>query len=152
MPQDELRPQGPPTTLRQKMQIAVSVMDFPALTVRVLMHSRVGFRALTPSRLFLMAALLFALGISGGDFGHKSTNFAAPAENHYSLTMMGFAVAMLGAGLWQRRMRWRELKAGVKWHTKSPGVSHLARFLPGLAEHQIRRFIDPVACVLVGIV
>jgi hypothetical protein len=63
-----------------------------------------------------------------------------------------FALAFFAWAHIQRWQRWHDICNGVRWHSRTRGVSYLAPFLGGiLNESQIVRFADPLLCALVGL-
>jgi hypothetical protein len=68
------------------------------------------------------------------------------------LPMTVYALGFLIWGFVQHHLRWRDILAGIKWHTYSRGVPHLkallGRFMP---ETYILRFADAVGVFLAGV-
>jgi hypothetical protein len=62
-----------------------------------------------------------------------------------------FPVLVTGIGFYQRRAAWNRIRRGERWHTKSRGISHLSAILP-LPEHIIQRFVEPLLCLMAGLV
>jgi len=133
---EQQTPQRPPT-LAQRIDIAASMALFPALTVMVFLRRKIGYRFLDPMRIFIMTMLLSIL--MGTDFLYLRHSPSLPSL---------FILAMIGCTVWQRRSRWKEIKQGIRWHSRSRGVSHFS-FLP-FNEWTIRRFVDPAACAAIG--
>ena len=129
---------------RQQMDVVQNWAHFIVLTVMVFARRKLGYRMLNPIYLIVTGFVLILLQnvqlpyIQGGQ----------PTFWPYPLTI--YVIAMIAWGLVQRRMRWRELMSGAHWHTYSRGVSYFS-FLP-LPEDIIRRFVDPAAVMIVGVV
>jgi hypothetical protein len=69
--------QSAPRTLKQKTQIAIALMQYPALTVMVFLRYKIGFRQLKPAALFVMALLMLVMAQFASD-SSRSTGFFAP--------------------------------------------------------------------------
>jgi hypothetical protein len=79
--------------------------------------------------------------------------FSAAAQP-FGFLMVAYALAMLGLGLFQRWQRWKELCNGERWHTFSPGISHLETlpWPPFMKSHRrVNRFVDPAAVAIVAL-
>jgi hypothetical protein len=130
--------------LQEKVQMVQWLTLFPALTIMVFIRRKVGYRMLKSTWLVIMAAILFALG-----------GFASTTSQPHSYLIYLYALAMLGAGFYQRQARWSELCAGVRWHTRTVGISYL-EYLPLphflLAYRRVYRFGDTALCFAVGVI
>ena len=131
----------------EKMEIMRTLCYFPALTLMVFIRRKVGYRTMKTSGLIVMAIIMMIYASLAHSYSHESS---AP------LTI--FALVMLGAAIVQRSLRWRELCQGVRWHTYSVGISYfeLVPWPPVLSfmrgYRRIYRFLDPLACVIVGLI
>jgi hypothetical protein len=102
---------------------------------------------LTLGSLFGTAFFLYVMnGI--GNF-HIALPFVSVGASHPTESLSNFALLFLALGLWQRRRAWRDLLGGVRWHTRSHGVSRLEAFLP-IRTDWVQRYADPCAAFLVG--
>ena len=127
----------------ERIEIIRTLSLFPAITVMVFIRRKLGFRLMKPIWLIVMTLILLAIPIF-------FNGLAAP----FGFIMVLYALAMLGLGLFQRWQRWKDLCAGSRWHTYSPGVSFLENlpFPPFLKSHRrINRFVEPPAVALVGL-
>ena len=163
--QEQKAPTQTRTTIAEKTDAIAGLALFPAMTVMVFIRRKIGYRFLSPVKLFVMFILLWLFaGIStlapvgthtvGGQTDARGYTFptstvpnGSPTASLYPIII--FALIMLIAGMIERYLRWREIKAGISWHTYSRGVSWFS-FLP-LADTQIKRFIDPAAVLIVGL-
>lgn len=136
-------------TWKQKADVGAWLLSFPALTVMIFLRGKTGFRQLKPGRLVVMWFLLLMLATFGGMDSFSS--LASFDGSNTSKALALFAWAMLIFGVVQRRMRWNDLKSGVRLHTYARGVPWLAKFVP-LSENIVQRFIDPAVCFLFGLV
>jgi hypothetical protein len=151
MPEQTMQPESLENmTFAQKRTLVVTIMMFPALTVMVFLRHKIGYRRLKPWQLFLMALLLVFLPTLGSVTRSLSPFGPAQPASSYSTPVIIFVLAMLALGLVQRHMRWTDIRNGVVWHTYSPGVSYLS-VLP-LRDDWVRRFVDPLACAVVGFI
>jgi hypothetical protein len=130
-------------SLFEKAKIIQALALFPAITVMVFIRTRLGFRMMKPIWLVIMTAIILVMSAVAG-------SVAKP----FATLFVIYALAMLGLGLYQRYLRWGDLAKGVRWHTYSPGESHL-EMLPipefFLVKRRIYRFLDPLACALAGL-
>ncbi len=129
------------TTLDQKINLIQNITLLPALTIMVFLRRKVGYRFLDLMKIQIMVVLLWALSVFSGATG-------GPAAG---AIVFLFALAVLIAAYVERGARWREIKRGVAWHSYSRGVSWFSAFLP-LRETTVRRFIDPLTALIIGIV
>jgi len=129
-------------TFWQKLEIIRAVSMYPALTLMVFTRRKIGFRILKINGIVIMGLImLFVASLVSSN----SDTSGAP------LTV--FALAMIGMAIFQRTMRWRDLTQGVRWHTYCVGISYLEMvpWPPVIASHRrVYRYIEPVACFLVG--
>jgi hypothetical protein len=128
-------------TFEQKVNILQNITLFPALTIMVFLRRKVGFRFLDLMKIQVMVVLLWAYG------AFSSITFGPAAGGVIFL----FSLAVLITAIIERRIRWRDIKRGVSWHTYSRGISWFSSFLP-LSEIMVRRFVDPAAALIPGIV
>ena len=120
-----------------------------ALPLMVFMRNKTGYRWLAPGRIFGVAFFLFAWNALANF--HLALPFIGNIGATHETRSLGYiAWAFLIYGLWQRRQRLIELRRGGRWHTFSPGISHL-EFL-GLRPDLIYRFVDPGVAFLAGLV
>jgi hypothetical protein len=137
------------TTIAQKTAMAASVALFFATPVIILLRRKCGYRFLNAARIFAIALVLFCYGI--GAMFSAETGFTVDMAGYASgLAIILFSGVVVVVGMLQRFLRWREITHGVPWHTYSRGVSLLS-FLP-LADSKIKRFVDPLACMVIGLV
>jgi hypothetical protein len=119
-------------------------MQFPALTVMVLMRRDIGYRLLNPLKLIAVNGLLAVIGI-----------MAQPGnEDARPIALTFFAAFSFCAGIVQRLRRWRELSQPARHHSEYVGTSPFEfRWLPAFMRRNWRmaRFVDPLACILVGV-
>lgn len=157
------------TTIAQKTAMAASVALFFATPVIILLRRKSGYRFLNPMRFFFMVLVLFFWAmtafLSGSAAAYSSASvsmysgqsidvqsIAAQQMAGYvsGVAIIIFAIVVLAAGMLQRFLRWNDIKKGIPWHTYSRGVS-LFSFLP-FADNKIKRFVDPLVCIIVGLV
>lgn len=162
MQEQQQAPARQSTTLAQKADILAGLAMFPALTVMVFLRRKIGYRFLSPIKLFAMTAIIWILGglttiIPTGQQNATATYggvtvTAPPASSPTGAVtpFIIFAFIMLAAGMIERYLRWRDIKSGVSWHTYSRGVSWFT-FLP-ISDSKIKRFIDPLAVAIVGLI
>ena len=127
--------------IHAKIEAIQYVAFFPALTVMVFIRRKIGFRMVRPNWLVCMA-LIAAIVPNILSSDHR----AAPII---------FAILVFAMGLYHRRARWLGLGRGERWHTASTGISWLESVpLPKIFcnEYRIYRFLDPIACFIVGLV
>lgn len=130
-------------TLFEKAKIIQALALFPAITVMVFIRHKLGFRMMKPIWLVIMTTIILVMSaVAGG--------VAKPFASLFVI----YALTMLGLGLYQRYLRWGDLAKGERWHTYSPGVSYL-EMLPippfFLIKRRVYRFLDPLACALIGL-
>jgi|GEM_PF-1543605 len=139
---------------QQKIEFVQGLMLYPALTVMVFLRRKVGFRQLKPSRLAGMTALLLALAYFSGSaspipFGASAMpDGTQPATNNGGMALTVYAIAMLAWGLFQRRQRWNDIIKGMRWHTRTSGLSWF-EFLP-IPSYIVHRYLDPLVCFIIG--
>lgn len=146
MQQNTPVPQQTTTTLTQKKAMIASVALFFALPLILLLRKKVGYRFMNPVMVLAMVVLLF-------NYASISAIWATvdPTSGYFSsLLIAALGILVLVVFGVQRFRRWKEIKTGIPWHTYSRGVSWLS-FLP-LSDSRIKRFADPIACALVGLV
>jgi hypothetical protein len=135
--------------LTQWRLLAVGLASFPALTLMVFMRRKVGYRQLTLGALFGMALLLYVLNAIG-NFHIGLPMVGNIGASSQSESLKYFALVFLLVGLWKRRLRWRGLLSGERWHTFSRGISYF-EFL-GIRLDKVYRFVDPGVGFLSGLV
>src|SRR5260370_9913174 len=150
-------------TLNQKAEIVVALAMFPALTVMIFIRRKIGFRFLGTTKLFAMFVVIGVIGGISEAFQPQNVN----VNNPYNVpgvptsvpnpdiafqfrALLIFAFVMLALGLFERWLRWQDIKKGVAWHTYSRGIS-LFSFLP-FNDSIIKRYVDPAAVAIVGFV
>lgn len=136
-----MQAQQRPMTLAEKADIITNLSLFPAMTIMVFLRRKLGYRFLSPIRYQVMVLLIWALGA----FGTATGNVPA------GVALFLFGLAVFIAASVERWLRWRDIKSGVSWHTYSRGISWFSSFLP-LRETTVKRFIDPAAAAIVGLV
>ena len=102
-------------TFLEKLEAFQQCFIFPAMTVLPVVRRRMGLRSLKGFYFWLPLAIMAFIGVQFSK-SHALTYFAA-------------VVAI--AALWQRRNRWKEIRSGELWHTRSLGVC-LWEFLPDI--------------------
>lgn len=125
-------------TLEQKMAITANLALYPAMPIIVLIRRKPGYRFLSPIKLLVVFILLNVLTVFSGLSGR------APSI----LILQVFAWGTLILGLIKRKLRWRDIKRGVSWHTWSRGISSLS-FLP-LSDSNLKRWVEPIAVIIIG--
>ncbi len=124
-------------------QTAQWLMQFPALTVMVWLRRDLGFRMVSPIRIFPVTAFLFVISVFAG----QSNADARP------LGLLVFAVLTFAIGTYQCIRRWMELQRKVRQHTYYLGSSSFGfRWVPDFLkrERRLERFVEPLACGLTG--
>jgi len=146
-------------TFKEKADYIAGLAFYPALTLMVFLRIGLGYRLVKPHILVIMAVIIVSLPSFAGympadysGYAPKSLGVLESARGHnFEVTL--FAVLMVICGLYQRRLRWVDLNQGRLWHSYSRGGSWLRLLLPRqLPEHIIHRFIDPLACYIVGLI
>jgi len=153
------------TTLAQKADAIAGLAMFPALTLMVFTRRKVGYRFLNPTRLMIMAVLLWVLaGVStlapvGTTTVTSATNPYTGSSQSYTVPnssataslypLIIFGLLMFALGMIERYLRFRDIKRGVSWHTYSRGISWLS-VLP-LSDSAVKRFVEPAVCAIIGI-
>ena len=135
--------QTPPT------QDTTAIQDLclmPALTLMVFMRRRIGLRLLKPSRLIGAGIFLYLYSEFGVAF-MKGTYEERQAVQYFALAFGLFALG-------QYARSWREFNRGIRLHTYSGGISHIAihNRLPGYFQRhrRIYRIVEPFFCMVVG--
>jgi len=123
------------------------ILAIPSLSIMVLFRRKIGYRTLQPWMLFIIFFVLFALG-GGPALSGTLTEDASPARY---LTVLA-ACVVTGLGMFWRWRAWQDIKRGVRWHTKSRGISHLHSVLPMLTEYVVQRYVEPFICMVAGII
>jgi len=133
---------------KQKLNIVIFYSKLPALTAKIFLRKKLGYRALKPFSIIFMAFLISSLShiVSWLPFAKYKSDTALLDET----ALMVFAVAMVVIGFWQRHQRWNDFKQGILWHSYSDGISHFS-FLP-INENLCNRFVDPIFWALLGVV
>jgi hypothetical protein len=158
MQEQKAAPAQQRTTIAEKVDIAAGLALFPAITVMVFMRRKLGYRFLSPIKLFVMFLILWAVGgvstivnakTQTATYGGTSISATATSPADGLAPFIFFALAMLIVGMIERYLRWRDIKKGVSWHTYSRGISWFS-FLP-FNDTIIKRYIDPAACLIVGL-
>jgi hypothetical protein len=130
-------------TLAESYASAKRFMQFPALTVMVLLRPDIGYRLLHPLKLIAVNGLLAVFGI-----------LAQPGnEDARPIALTFFAAFSFCAGIVQRLRRWRELSQPARHHSEFVGTSPFEfRWLPLFMRRNWRmaRFVDPLACMVAG--
>lgn len=132
-------------SFKEKTQIIQALALFPALTLMVFLRRRLGFRLMKPAWLLIMTLIMCFAAFQAPD----------ALTRPHGWTLIIFAIAMLGLGMFQRWRRWVELCAGVRWHTYCSGISWLESLpLPGFlfSHRRIYRILDPLIGVVLGMV
>lgn len=129
----------------QNFQTAQWLMQFPAITVMVWLRRDLGFRMVSPIRIFPVTAILFVISILAGNGDRDQTLWG----------LLTFAVLTLALGTYQCVKRWIELGRRVRQHSYYLGTSPFRKFhwIPESIrrERRLERFADPIFCVLVGL-
>jgi hypothetical protein len=123
------------------------VLAVPSLTVMLLFRYKIGYRTLQPW--MLLVALVGMLAMSGGS-SLLGLFDSQPGASSGGLVMLLMTLAVFGSGVYQRTEAWNRIRRGIRWHTKSRGVSYLSAILP-LSEHVIQRYIEPLLCAALGV-
>jgi hypothetical protein len=131
------------TTIAQKIEIMAALASFPALTLMIFLRRKVGYRFLSPIKVMIVAILLWFIG-------GLATVAQYSGTARLGWIMFLFAIVFFIVAQAERHFRWRDIKAGIPWHTYSRGVPLLRGFL-GLDETAIKRFVDPAAAFLIGL-
>jgi hypothetical protein len=145
-PSTNLNKQIPEMTLHEKIEFGRRICFFPAASVLVFMRRRIGFRLVKPIWIGGTTAFLLLLAGFAANYGESVANTVALSL----FAIAGFALAMR-----ERHCRWREMKSATFWHSYSAGISWFEemRLPPYLkADRRIYRYLDPLACLLVGLV
>lgn len=145
------------TTIKQKVGIVAALALFPATTIIVFMRHKIGYRFLSPDRLFVMFVIIWLLaGIAGlqGGGGINNGAYATVYAIRHEAPLFVFAIAMLIIGFVHRARRMKALKRGENWHTYSRGVSWLSSLpvLNAVNDSVMKRYIDPAAAFIIGFV
>ena len=157
------------TTIAQKIEIGANIAFTIAFPVMVLLRRRMGYRFISQPRLIVAALIFWALAtfVAGsaasvaaankactGELGSTctyptSTEITAASYGSNAWLIIVFTLAFLAWGLLSRWLRWQDIKKGINWHSKSRGISWFQKIVP-LSDSNIKRFIDPLATLLVG--
>jgi len=124
----------------------LAFVAMPSLSVTLLLRRRVGYRMIRPNLLMFAFFGLSAMGWASLLTGGLTGDLFNPSH----FVMMAAAIAVTGSGIYWRHRAWQDIKRGVRWHTKSRGISYLSKILP-LPESIIQRFVEPILCFVVGI-
>ena len=140
-----MRPQqntGP--TFFESYALARWLMQFPALTLMVLMRGDIGYRLLNPLILLATTGGLAVIAILAMPYNQD----AGPGA---LLAFAGFAFA---AGMIQRIRRWFELRRKPQQHSYYIGTSFFdCRFIPNFCRRNRRmgRYVDPIFWAIIGV-
>ena len=144
MKQQSKQPQDQDSFLQRYAQVKWG-MQFPALTVAVLLRRDIGFRLLHPAKLIAVNGALAVVAIlAQPDF-----------EEARPLALLLVAAVSFCAGIGQRLRRWRELSQPAHRHSEYVGTSPMDfAWLPPFMRRNRRmaRFADSLLCVLIGLV
>ncbi len=130
----------------REMRDTVTAVAFPiALTVMIFFRRKVGLEKLAIGPVVVMAFVLYLLD------SMSNTHISLLGGVHSSGTglLTYYALAFLGLALWQRHLRWGELRRGEWWHTLSHGISYF-EFLP-VRQDRLYRNIDPGIAFMCGL-
>jgi len=130
-----------PTTIAEKVDMMAMVALFPALTVMIFLRRKLGYRFLDPMKIFVMTVLIIVFPSLNSGY---RTNYGTASNLPYI-----FAVGMFCFAMFQRRLRWNDIKKGVRWHSRSRGISWFSALLP-FNDSIVRRFVDPAVCAVIG--
>lgn len=130
---------------RQRLNYVSFFFGSPALTVRVFLRRKLGYRTLSTTKIFFTCLFIVYLPFIVDFIPHPRT-LKADFQN----SLIVFAVACYVIAYIQKWMRWNELGRGKFWHSYSEGISWFS-FLP-LSESICNRFIDPLICFIVGLI
>jgi hypothetical protein len=118
-------------------------MEFPALSVMVILRQDMGYRILNPFAILAVTGLLAVACI----LAMPNSPDARPGD------LLIFAGISFICGLGQKFRRWRQLSRHQRQHSYYTGTSPFEfRWLPAMfrRNRRIARFIDPLVCGLVG--
>jgi hypothetical protein len=120
------------------------IMEFPALTLMVLLRRDIGYRMLNPFALGGVTGLVFVIAV-----------LATPGnEAARPMDLAFYAVAVFILGMAQRIRRWWQLNQNERQHSYYIGSSPFDfRWLPNFVRRnrRVARFIDPIVCMLIGL-
>lgn len=134
---------NPAPSLFQQYQQAKWLIQFPALTLMVLLRRDLGYRLLNPLVLLAVFGGLFVVAVLAmpGNEANRPTDLAV------------FAVAGFVIGIAQRIRRWSDLGRNAPQHSYYVGTSPFERnWLPAVFRYNRRaaRFLDPFFCAGLG--
>jgi hypothetical protein len=119
------------------------MVQFPALTLIVFFRRDLGYRLVSPLRLFVTNGILFVVGV-----------LAQPGnEEARPICLAIFAAISFTCGMVQKAMRMFEMGKGPRQHSYYIGTSPLNfHWLPAslLRNRRVERFVDPLICTLIG--
>ena len=145
MPDDDEPQRKPARTIFEKIEVVKWLSFYPAIPAMMMVRSRIGYRTISPNMLVVLTLLMIV--------GRIMMPFQ---DNRWPVILFGLAFFINGHV--QRFIRWRELRHGARWHTRSYGISWLEYIPlpPALSflynERRIYRFLDPLACFLVALI
>lgn len=99
---------APFLNIKEQLNIAGKIAQFPALTVMVFLRRRLGYRQVSPGRVWFLTVLLLTGAMITSSVGDK------PGGGKF---LAIFALAMFALGMLERYRRKRELMDGKKWHS-----------------------------------
>jgi hypothetical protein len=129
--------------MNEPEDIARNFRFYPALTVMVFLRRDLGYRLVNPQWLIVVTVVEIIISI-----------IIPPTNNHVNALFI-FAIIALITGMGQRLKRWREFNRGLKQHSFYIGTSYfdfpwMPLFLR--KNRRIPRKIDPLVCVIVGVI
>lgn len=126
------------------LSIAVWLLSLMSLPIELLFRRRFGVRYVDYPLLIAMLLFTNSLGtvtwtvkVMGGHGAYPSLGYA-------------FSFVAFGLGLFYRVQGGFRERRGELWHSYSPGVSHLARWLP-LPSTLVQRFVEPLLAIGLGL-
>jgi hypothetical protein len=128
------------TTIAQKVEIGAAIAFTACFPVMPLLRRKLGYRFISLPRLLIMLVVLWVAG----------TFFAFSSIGRNIWLLYLFALAFLVAGIVERQLRWNDIKKGIPWHSRSRGISWFQKILP-LSDSVVKRFVDPAAVFIVGL-
>lgn len=137
-----------PTRIKQWRDGITALAYFVAITITPPLRSKQGFNVLQPGAAFVMTGIMLAFNallnfsIALPFIGRLGAHETSDALKIYALFYLGYV-------LWNRRIRWKALRTGERWHSYSSGISRLESVL-SIRPDLVSRFADPIAAFLGG--
>lgn len=132
----------PSMTLKQKLDLSLSIASILSLSVIVFIRRRIGFRTLDSGWYLAVALLVYILAV-----------FNPEPDSPFPDLMAWYALAIVVLGAFHRLLAWIQIQRGTPSHSYSSGISIFElRWFPRFVRvwRLTNRFVDPAFTLMVG--